>query len=402
MKKILLLTAASFMALSMTAAPKKDKEKEPEGFKFTDVKVVKTNPVRDQNKSGTCWSFSTNSFLEDEIIRKNGREIDLADMFAVRHCYDDKADKYIRLHGALNFAQGGSAEDVIYVLRNYGAVPESAYPGLNYGEKKHAHYEMANALTAYLKAINANPNKKLSTAWKKGFTGILDAYLGELPEKFTYEGKEYTPKTFAAEIGLNPDDYISYTSFTHHPFYEEFVLEIPDNWQWSTSMNIPFEDLEKIVDNAIENDYSVAWGADVSEGGFKYAKGFAVLPAEIDENALEGTELSKWVTLSDADRAKKRFDINGPAGLKEKTVTQESRQTAFDNRETTDDHGMVIVGIAKDQAGNKYYKVKNSWDNNQIYGGYFYVSMPFFLEKTMNIMVNKGAVPEDIAKKTIK
>ncbi len=402
MKRFATVALASSLIFSLGAFGAKDKkkEKEDEGFKFTDVKVVKCTPVKDQNKSGTCWSFSTTSFLESEVMRNGGPELDLSDMYAVRMCYGDKADKYMRTDGHINFAQGGSAEDVIYVLRTYGAIPESAYDGLKYGEKKHSHYEMEAGLKGFLQGVmKGRGRSNLTTAWKPAFNGILDAYLGEVPETFVYEGKTYTPKTFAAEVvKLNPDDYISITSYTHHPFYEEFALEVADNWIGGKSQNVPIEELEKIVDNAINNNYTVAWGADVSEGGFKWKEGFAVLPAAIEEGDLSGTELSRWVKLSDSDRTKKQFDVKGP-GFKEKKVTQESRQQGFDNKTTTDDHGMEIIGIAKDQAGNKFYKVKNSWDTNQVYGGYFYVSVPYFLEKTMSLMVNKNAVPADIAAK---
>ncbi len=367
------------------------------GFKFTDVTLVKTTPVKDQNKSGTCWCFSGLSMLEEDILRKGGPEVDLSEMWVVRNAYIDKAKKYIRTDGNVNFAQGGGFPDVLYVADTYGLMPEEAYQGLNYGEKKHSHYEMADALKAYLDAIMKNPNKKLSTAWLPGYIGILDAYLGKAPETFTYNGKTYTPRQFADELGVKEADFIDVTSFTHHPFYTTFPLEIADNWLWAPSYNVPLDELKAIVDNALNNGYSIGWGADVSEGGFKWRQGYAVLPEPKSEADMEGTELSRWVQLSDKDREKATFDIKGP--VKEKTVTQESRQNAFDNKETTDDHGMTIVGIATDQEGNKYYKVKNSWDTNQLYGGYFYVSEPYFLEKTVSIMVNKGAVPSNIAKK---
>jgi len=367
------------------------------GFKFTDVKVLRTTPVKDQNKSGTCWSFSGTSLLEEDVLRKGGPELDLSEMFTVRHCYIDKAKKYIRTGGKINFAQGGSFADVLYVLNNYGAVPEEVYAGLNYGEKKHAHYEMAEALEAYLNAILRNGNKHLSTAWLEGFTGILDAYLGKLPETFTYNGKSYTPRSFAKEIGLNANDFVSITSYTHHPFYTQFAIEIPDNWLWANSWNVPLDDFKKIVDNAIENGYTVGWAADVSEGGFKWTNGYAILPEDKSEADMDGTELARWVKLSDKDRESEKFDIKGP--VKEKTVTQESRQKGFDNFETTDDHGMVIIGTATDQEGNRYYKVKNSWDTNQLYDGFFYVSEPYFLDKTISITVNREAIPSDISKK---
>lgn len=367
------------------------------GFTFTDVKLVKTTPVKDQNKSGTCWSFSGLSFLEDEILRKTGKEMDLSEMFVVRHCYDDKADKYVRTNGKINFSQGGSAIDPMYVWRAYGIVPESAYTGLQYGEEKHSHYEMADVLTSYVNAVNRNASKRISTAWRKGFNGVLDAYLGEYPSTFTYEGKTYTPRSFAESLPINPDDYVALTSFTHHPYYTQFALELADNWLWEKYYNLPLDEFKAVVDNAIDNGYSLVWAADVSEGGFKWAKGYAVMPKEKTEADMDGTELARWVKLSDKDREKQKYDINGP--VEEITVTPESRQAMFDRQETTDDHGMVIVGKAVDQNGNKYYKVKNSWDTNQIYDGFFYVSEPYFLAKTIDIYLNKEAVPESIRAK---
>lgn len=367
------------------------------GFKFTDVVTVKTTPVKDQNKSGTCWSFAGSSFMEDEILRKGGGEVDLSEMFTVRKCYDDKARKYVRMDGKINFDQGGGVHDILYVMRNYGMMPDEAYTGLQYGEPKHMHYEMADGLKGYLGGVMRNGNKRLSTSWMKGVDGILDAYLGAIPETFSYNGKTYTAAEFMKAMKLNPDDYIAITSFTHHPFYEAFPMEVADNWLWYPYMNVPMEEMKEIVDNALKNGYSVCWAADVSEGGFKWRQGYAVIPEEIAEADLEGTELSRWVQLSDKDRAAKRYEIKGP--VKEITVTQESRQAGFDNKETTDDHGMTIVGIATDQEGNRYYKVKNSWDTNQVYGGYIYVSEPFFLAKTIGLMVNKEAVPSKIAKK---
>lgn len=367
------------------------------GFKFTDVKVVKTTPVRDQNKTGTCWCFSANTFLESEILRKTGKEVDLSEMFVVRHCYLDKAKKYMRLYGQCNFEQGGGTVDNTYVWRNYGMVPEEVYSGLNYGEKKHIHSEMFNAMQAYMKEVAKNPNKKVSTAWYKGLEGILDAYLGPEPKEFTYKGKTYTPQTYAASLGLNMDDYVAFTSFNHHPFYTQFPLEVADNWLWANFYNVPLKELKEIVDNAIDKGYAVVWAADVSEGGFKWYKGYALMPKDKNEKDMEGTELSRWVKLSDKDREAEKFNITGP--IEEMKITQEIRQEMFDSQETTDDHGMVIVGKAVDQEGNKYYKVQNSWDTNQIYDGFFYVSEAYFLAKTMDILVNKEVIPSKIANK---
>lgn len=386
---------AATIAFGVQADDKKAENDSTGGFTFTDVKLVKTTPVKDQNKSGTCWSFSGTSFFEDEILRKTGKEMDLSEMWTVRHCYNDKADKYIRMGGTINFAQGGSTLDIGYVMDRYGMVPEEVYRGLEYGEAKHDHSEVAPVLTSFVKSVNGQ--RKKSTAWKKAFAGILDAYFGELPETFEYEGKTYTPKSFAASLGINLADYIPVTSFTHHPFYEPFAVEVADNWLWEKYHNVPMEEMKAIVDNAIDKGYSVAWAADVSEPGFKWVKGYAVMPKKKTADDLTGTELARWVKLSDREREAEANKIDGPC--EEIEVTQELRQQMFDNQETTDDHGMVIVGKAVDQKGNKYYKVKNSWDTNQVYDGFFYVSEPYFLAKTLDILVNREAIPKDIAKK---
>jgi bleomycin hydrolase len=406
MKKFITLALGAALSASAFASDYQAPAAEPQienpdstGFKFTDVKINKTGSVKDQNKSGTCWAFSGLSTLEDNVMRKGGPELDLSEMFVVRNAYIDKAKKFMRMNGTINFAQGGSWGDVLNMTSLYGAMPEEAYSGLNYGEDKHSHYEMADALEAYLRAVlsRGTKNKKLTTAWLPGFIGILDAYLGKVPENFTYNGKTYTPSQWAKEMGLEPENFVNITSYTHHPFYENFILEIPDNWAWTESMNVPMEDMQRIVDNALEKGWTVMWAADVSEGGFKWNKGYALLPEDKDQKDMTDTELSRWVKLSDKDRESSKFDIKGP--VKEKTVTQESRQKTFDNFETTDDHGMVIVGTAVDQEGNKYYKVKNSWDTNQLYDGFLYVSMPFFLEKTLGVGVHNDAIPADIRKK---
>ncbi|MBQ9076469.1 MAG: aminopeptidase [Muribaculaceae bacterium] len=362
------------------------------GFTFTDVKLVQTTPVKDQNKSGTCWCFAGTSFFEDEIMRKGGEALDLSEMLTVRMCYLEKADRYVRMYGSTAFSPGGSILDVPYVWERYGAIPEEVYNGLGYGEEKHNHGELHAVLSSYMKSINANPNKKLSTAWRRGLEGILDAYFGKLPETFSYKGKTYTPQSYAKSLGLDMNDYVAVTSFTHHPFYSPFVLEVADNWLWGQYHNVPLDELKAIVDNAIDNGYSLVWAADVSEGGFKWRKGYAVLPKEKKQDDMEGTELARWVQLSDKDREEEKYDIKGP--VPEMEVTQEIRQEMFDRLETTDDHGMTIIGKAVDQEGNRYYKVKNSWDTNQLYNGYFYVSEPYFLAKTLSILVHKDAIPK--------
>lgn len=397
MKKYLITAAVCLIAPAMALADDKIENPDSTGFTFKDVKLVKTTSVKDQNKSGTCWCFAGNSFFEDEIMRKGGEEVNLSEMFVVRHCYIDKAIKYIRMGGTINFAQGGSIMDIPYVWERYGAMPEEAYAGLNYGEEKHNHYELADVLEGYLKGVLKKGNKKLSTAWLPGFEAILDAYLGKLPETFQYNGKTYTARSFADAMGLDMADYIPVTSWTHHPFYTQFPVEVADNWLWADYYNVPMEEMKAIADNSIDKGYSFVWAADVSEPCFKWYKGYALMPVPKGKDNLEGSELDRWVQLSDKDREAEMFEIEGP--VEEITITQESRQTGFDNQETTDDHGMTIVGIAEDQEGNRYYKVKNSWDTNQLYNGYFYTSEAYFLAKTVDILVNRNAIPADIRKK---
>lgn len=397
MKKIIAILAGAAVAIPAMAAEPADTVAADtvSGFGFKDVITIPGTSVKDQNKSGTCWCFSGLSFIENEILKAGGDSLDLSEMYVVRMCYRDKADRYVRMYGGTNFAAGGSVMDVPYVLSTYGIVPEEAYPGLSYGEDKHVHGELDGILSGIVKTVVSNPNRRITPAWRNAFDGVLDAYLGEVPETFVYKGKTYTPQTFAAQLGVSPDDYVAVTSFTHHPFYKPFVLEMADNWLWAPYQNVPLDELKAIVDNALANGYTVAWAADVSEGGFKWSEGVALMPRERTGADLEGTELSRWVKLSDRDREKERYEFSGP--VDEIEVTQEVRQRMFDSQETTDDHGMVIVGTAVDRLGNPYYKVKNSWDTNNEYNGYFYVSVPYFLAKTLDILVNKKAVPADIA-----
>lgn len=395
MKRLLSFLVLSCVLAFSASAQEKDTTK-TQGYQFTTVKELKVTPIKDQYRSGTCWSFSTIAFIESELLRIGKPEYNLSEMWVVRNSYSDKATKYVRLHGSLEFGAGGSFADVMNVYRKYGMVPDTVYTGMHYGETKPVQGELDAVLKAYVDAVVTDPNKTLTTAWHNGFDGILDAYLGPKPEKFTYQGKEYTPTTFTQSLGLNPDDYVSLTSYTHHPFYSKFILEVPDNWAWSESYNIPLEDLARVFDYSIENGYTIAWGADVSEKGFSYNNGVAVVP---DANVAEmnNSEKLKWSKLTERERQAQLYKFDKPGA--EKTITQEMRQEAFDNYQTTDDHGMLIYGIAKDQDGTKYYMVKNSWGTSGKYKGMFYASKSFVLYKTMNIMVNKNAIPQDIRKK---
>lgn len=396
-KSLFVALLTSVLALNVMAADPKVIVPDSTGFTFTDLKVIKSTPVKDQDRSGTCWCYSTNTFFENEILRKTGKEVHLSEGFVVSHCYLDKAIKYIRMDGEINFAEGGAAHDVPYVWATYGMVPHEVYTGFMPGYKKFNTSELTSNLKGYVGVINERKLKKLTPAWIEGFKGILDAYMGKLPETFTYEGKTYTPQSYAASLPIDLNDYVAITSFTHHPFYKPFVLEVADNWLWGSFENVPLNELLEITNNAIDKGYTIAWGADVSEPGMKWRKGYAVLPVEKDVPDLEGSDLERWTQLSDKDREEEKWDIKGP--VEEQVVTQELRQQMFDNKETTDDHGMVIVGKAVDQKGNRYFKVQNSWDTNQLYHGFFYVSEAYFLAKTMNIYLHKDAVPAKIAKK---
>ncbi|KAB1504611.1 MULTISPECIES: aminopeptidase C [Butyricimonas] len=397
MRKITSLMFALIFGLSFLANAQDAKSNQPKGYQFTDIKRLPATSVKDQARAGTCWSWSGISFFESEMIRMGKEPIDLSAMYIVRHAYSDKATKFVRLHGSMNFAVGGAFCDVMHVIKNYGIVPMDVYKGLNYGEPNHAFGEIDDVLAGYVNAVIKNSNKKLSTAWKKGFDGILDAYLGEEPEKFEYKGKEYTPRTFADEVvGLNMDDYVSLTSFTHHPFYSQFAIEVPDNWLWGMSYNLPIDELAQVMSNAIDNGYTFAWASDVSERGFQTSQpGVAVVPTT-DTKEMSGAEIAKWEAMPKGNQTPDAFR-QGPAP--EKEITQEMRQQEFDNYLTTDDHGMHVIGKAKDQNGTVYYIVKNSWNQYNKFGGYFYASEPFMKYKTMNIIVHKNAIPKDIRKK---
>ena len=392
MKKSVLFFASALFALSAAA------QVATEGYKFTTVKENPITSVKNQASSGTCWSFSGIGFLESELLRMGKGTYDLSEMFIVRKNLDEKAKKYVRANGHLNFAAGGSFADVIDAMGDFGLVPEQDYIGLNYGEDRHMQGEMDNALAAYLKAIVENKNKRLSTAWYNGFEGILDAYLGKVPESFTYEGKSYTSASFRDMLGLKASDYISLTSFTHHPFYKPFIIEVPDNWRWAESYNVPMDEMIQVIDAALENGYTIAWASDVSESGFT-RNGIGLIPDE-DSPENAGSDQARWLGLSTRERGTELVNrINKGENLAEKVITQEMRQKSYDNYETTDDHGMQIYGIAKDQYRKKYYMVKNSWGETGTYKGFWYVSEPFVRYKTLSFVINKNALPKDIAKK---
>ena len=367
-----------------------------EGWQFTTIDSVGITPVKDQNRSGTCWCFSTIGFLESEILRTKGIELDLSEMFIVNHNMLDRATYFVRQYGeGSQYAPGGSAYDVLYCMEHYGLVTQDAMPGIRYGDTLPNHTEVDAICKGFLGGITGGKVKKLSPVWREAFQAIWDTYLGKCPETFSYNGKTYTPLEFKEWLGLKESDYVSLTSYTHHPFYTRFALEVPDNWRMDQMYNVPMDEMMQIIDNAIRHGYTLAWGADVSETGFT-RKGIGVMP-DADHGAdITGSDAAKWLGLSADDKRKELTK----KPLPEVEVTQEMRQKAYDNWETTDDHGMQIFGIAKDQNGKEYYMVKNSWGTAKSdYKGIWYVSRAFMAYKTNNIVVHKDAIPKDIRKK---
>ena len=393
MKKSILFAALAFVGLGAFAQ---------EEAKSPDFTVVKENPItsiKNQNQAGTCWCYSSLAFIESELLRMGKGEYDFAEMFIVHNTYLDRADKAVRTHGDISFSQGGSFYDVVYGMEKFGLVPEAEMrPGVMYGKELSVHNELSAVSDAVVAVIAKGKHRSLQVdsegqpLWKKAITAVHDIYLGVRPEKFTYNGKEYTPKSFYESLGLKAEDYISLTSYTHHPFYEPFVLEIQDNWRWAESYNLPIDELMQVFDNAIMEGYTIAWGSDVSEAGFT-RDGTAVMPDNAKKADLEGSDMAKWLKLSEEEKK------NTPKPSSEKWCTQEERQIAYDNWETTDDHGMQIFGIAKDKDGVEYYMVKNSWGEAGKYKGIWYASKAFVRYKTMNIVVHKNAIPKDIRKK---
>lgn len=398
MKKIIALALLAVVATGANAKGKKQPKVDPNKPVFTIVKENPITSVKDQNRSGTCWAYSTLSYFESEILKSTGKTYDLCESFVANKDYMDRAVQVVRYHGDMQFAQGGSAYDVYYVLKNYGICPEDAmpFPGSLYGDSLNNFNEFFSLLEPYVEGIATNKASKISNQWKVGFQGILDAYLGKCPENFTYEGKNYTPKSFASSLGLNMDDYVTITSYTHHPFYSQFVVEVQDNWRNPASYNLPMDEMMQIIDNAVMNGYTVAWGGDVSEPGFT-SDGLAYMIDAKKMQSLQGSDMARWLGLSAAKR-RNLIDSLG-CNVPEVQPTQEMRQERFDNWELTDDHGMLIYGIAKDQNGKEYYMVKNSWGEAGKYKGTWYMTKTFIAANTMDYMVNKNAIPANIRKK---
>lgn len=403
MKKILVVLSA-FLAAGLAANAQKAKVDFPE-YKFTTVLENPVTSIKDQHRSGTCWAYSAISFVESEVIRINNitdpeKYPDFSEFFVVSHSYSDRADKYVMLDGNLTFGAGSQGEDVLDVIRLYGLVPQVEMTGMNYGSDLPAQSELDAVLRAYIDAVVKNPNRVLTTAWKRGFQAILDEYLGEYPKTFVVDGVEYTPESYRDALNFNPDDYVTLTSYTHHPFYTYFPFEVADNWRWDQFYNVPIDEMMEILDYALENGYTISWGADVSEPGFT-RDGLAIL-VDVSASNNSGSDQERWVGKSEDKQAKakakaKKAGKNNP--IVELVPTQETRQTGFMNKTITDDHGMQIYGIAKDQWGGKYYLVKNSWGETGKYKGVWYASEAFVKGQTLDIAIHKSALPKEFVEK---
>ena len=397
MKKMLLMALAALVLVPGTMTARKKQEVKKDTTIFT---VVKENPItsiKDQNQSGTCWAYSSLGFFEAELLRMGKGKHDLCEAFLVYNTYMDRADKAVRTHGDVSFSQGGSFYDAVYCLKHYGIVPETAMPapGTLYGDSLFNFNQLDAVASAYVKALATGNHRKLSLTWKNDLSNIYKNYFGELPKEVkAADGKTYTPQTYVKDyLGLNPDDYVSLTSYTHHPFYSKFILEIQDNWRWAESYNLPLDEFMEVMDAAVRNGYSFAWGADVTEDYFgrRNGKGYAYVPKNLKVRDLQGSDAARWGGTMETGAQ--------VASDEELTITQELRQQGYDNWETTDDHGMVIYGLAKDQKGTEYFMVKNSWGDYGQYHGMFYASKAYVAYKTMNILIHKSAIPAHIAAK---
>ncbi len=398
MKKIQATLLAALCALPGFAA---DSVTGNDSLVFTTVIANPVTPIKNQNNSGTCWSYSALAFLESEVIKKDPKkkDIDLCESFLVSKTYTDRADRNVRTHGDASFSQGGSFYDAIFCMDRYGLIPEGLmpYPNTLYGDSLFNFTAFFPPMEAYIHAISKSDAKKINPIWKKNVQSMLDGYFGECPTEFTYKGVKYTPKSFVKDyLKLDPNDYVSLTSYTHHPFYSSFILEIQDNWRWASSYNLPLDEFMRVMDEAVKNGWTFAWGADVSEEGFSRRTGknrcVATVP-DTKASAGVGSDQSRWT----GEKAGAKISQADAAG--EKVITQEMRQEGYDNWTTTDDHGMQIYGIAKDQTGKEYFMMKNSWGEYGPYKGFWYVSKPYVAYKTMNIVINKNAIPKDIRKK---
>ncbi len=395
---IAVLSSLVFLLLVHPNLPAQDTDTIKSGkYTFTRIRELAATSVKDQSASGTCWSFATTSFLESEILRLTKDTLDLSEMYFVRKCYEEKADHYIRFHGTGNFGEGGQAHDVLNVVHEYGMVNNTDYTGLANGQIKPDHSELEAMLKAMLDVLVKNPAGKLSPGWRTAFNAVLDVYLGKLPENMSWKGQPVSPSEFRDINSINANDYIEITSYLHHPFYSKFILEIPDNWAMGEYYNLPLDEFMHVINNSLENGFTVAWDGDVSDKGFSHKNGMAIVP-DVSLTDATGTDRNRWEKLTDVERGHQFYSFDKV--VPEKNITQEMRQAAFDNYSSTDDHLMHITGYDNDQNGKRYYTTKNSWssESNEI-GGYLCLSVAYVKLNTIAIMIHKDALPNDIRKK---
>lgn len=383
MKYTLSLGLVILAAWSSLYAQDKTNKKGSE-YKFTTLKNLEATQVQNQNSTGTCWSFSSLSFFESELIRLGkGKEFNLSEMFVARMAYPLKADNYMRMHGRTNFGEGGGFPDVLAVFKKYGMMPEQLYTGKKEPGAPHNHKLLETTLKNVLSVVADDAVTKIDfESLHQSVEDICNNFLGKVPEKFEYNGKTYTPKSYAEATGINPEDYVFLTSFTHHPYHQKFALEVPDNWNWELMYNVTLPELQETMSNALMTGYTFAWAADVSEKTFSFNDGIALVPEK---------------PLASMSEEERKALTTKPS--KQLTITPELRQKAFDNFETQDDHGMHVVGLFRDQNNTLFYLVKNSWGTVNECEGYFYASESYMLYKTTSIMVHKKALPATLAKK---
>ncbi len=396
-KQIILLLSLTLVFGSVSLSAQNQEKEEQHLYQITEITNVPHTAVNNQGSSGTCWCFAGIGLVEAEILRLYDKSFNLSEMFTVRNAWTEKVNRYVRMHGYSPLSQGGEVCDVLYMIDKYGMMPESDYTGMVIGEKHHAHNEMNDVISAYANAVLKCGNGKLTPVWQDVLPGILDTYLGEVPESFTVDGKKYTAQSFAQAYPIHPENYIEIASFTHVAFDKPFIVEIPDNWTWTSAYNLPLDDLMASLDHALENGYTVGWAQDVSDKGFSRKEGVGIVPDD-DIDKLKAEHPEKYAGMTDREIKDKLYAFEEVVA--EKAITPEEHQKAYDNWETTDDHSMLIVGIAKDQNGTKYYKVKNSWGTeNMGYDGYWFCSESYVRLHTVFFTLHKEALPKGTAKR---
>ncbi|HLN20283.1 MAG TPA: C1 family peptidase [Bacteroidales bacterium] len=388
-----LFTAVIGLSIALSSyAQKKDAAEIKTGYKFTPVTELKATSVKDQASTKTCWSFATTSFIESELLRMGKGEYDLSEMYIVRYNYIDKLHDNFLKQGNGNLGQGSLSHDWMIEFTVNGIVPDEVYTGQNFSSQ--------NELNSVINAIGkVAVDRRIETdLYKQVGNEILDTYLGEVPESFIYKGVRYTPKSFASSLGINPEDYVEITSFTHYPFYSMGLVPVPDNWRKVNFYNVPLNELISIMNYSLKNGFTLAWDGDVSEAGFSHWNSVAIIPETNDKNSYSSSDLKKFGPMTEGERSAEAYSFSQP--FPEMNITQDLRQKWFEDESTTDDHLMHVTGLVTDQNGKTYYVTKNSWGaGSNSTGGYLNMSENYVRAKTIYIMVHKNAVPEEIRKK---